>query len=271
MATRTCQNIIVSLSGILNGIVIHSPEIYNGQIAFVGYYRINKAHCGGCHRIQVHTIGEGAVVMLVYISMNIVSLYPDPLGQIGQRTFQQGFDINFSVHLANIRTFLYICRKVTSMTEKNILIPIHVYSYDELSDTDRRLVDMAREATTRSYAPYSHFRVGAALLLDNGEIVTGSNQENAAYPSGTCAERTTAYYAHSTYPQARFDTLCVAARGTDGAEVEEPISPCGACRQALVEYEKIGGRPVRMLLAGRHEIYELPSIASSLPLTFDSF
>lgn len=157
------------------------------------------------------------------------------------------------------------------MTEKNIITPIRVYQYDELTDTDRRLVDMAREATQRSYAPYSRFCVGAALLLDNGEIITGSNQENAAYPSGTCAERTTAFYAHSTYPQARFDTLCIAARGTDGAEVESPISPCGACRQALVEFEKTSRRPVRLLLVGRSEIYELPSIASTLPLTFDSF
>lgn len=156
------------------------------------------------------------------------------------------------------------------MTEKNIIIPIRVHKYEELTDADRRLVDMARQATERSYAPYSRFCVGAALLLDNGEIVTGSNQENAAFPSGTCAERTAAYYAHSTYPDARFDTLCVAARGTDGAELPQPISPCGACRQALVEYEKLSRRAVRLLLVGRSEIYELPSISSTLPLTFDS-
>ncbi len=83
------------------------------------------------------------------------------------------------------------------MRRKDIITSIEVANYEELNETDRHLVDLAREATLRSYAPYSHFRVGAALLLDNGEVVTGSNQENAAYPSGTCAERTTAFYARA--------------------------------------------------------------------------
>ena len=88
------------------------------------------------------------------------------------------------------------------MSEKNIELKMIEMQYDELSESRRRLVDLARAATDRSYAPYSHFRVGAAIELDNGEIVTGSNQENAAYPSGICAERTAAYYAHATYPDA---------------------------------------------------------------------
>ncbi len=129
-------------------------------------------------------------------------------------------------------------------------------------------MDLAREATLRSYAPYSHFRVGAALLLDNGEVVTGSNQENAAYPSGTCAERTTAFYAHSRYPEAKFVTLAIAARDTSGEEISSPISPCGACRQSLLEFETLGGADVKVILAGAKEIYILPSVRSLLPLCF---
>lgn len=157
------------------------------------------------------------------------------------------------------------------MKQFDITTVIYACSYDELDDTSRRLVDMAREATGRSYAPYSKFHVGAAILLDNGEIVTGSNQENAAYPSGTCAERTAAYFAHSQHPQARFQAIAIAARGTDGLEVQSPIPPCGACRQALLEYEKLAGHGVTVLLAGKNEIYRLPSVRSLMPLAFTEF
>lgn len=154
------------------------------------------------------------------------------------------------------------------MHRKDITTSIDVATYEELNETDRHLVDLARQATSRSYAPYSHFRVGAALLLDNGEIVTGSNQENAAFPSGTCAERTTAFYAHSRYPDAKFVTLAIAARDTSGEEISSPVSPCGACRQSLLEFEILGGSDVKVVLAGAKEIYILPSVRSLLPLCF---
>lgn len=157
------------------------------------------------------------------------------------------------------------------MKEFNLLTPIKTASFDELSETDRQLVSAAREATLRAYAPYSRFSVGAAVLLDNGVTVQGSNQENAAFPSSTCAERTAAYYAHSAYPDAKFVTIAIAARGTDGNELAEPISPCGACRQALAEYEKLAARDVRVLLAGKDEIYIVPSVHALLPLTFTEF
>ena len=157
------------------------------------------------------------------------------------------------------------------MKEATITIPVIEAQYDELTETDRRLIDEARQATERSYAPYSRFHVGAAILLDNGETVTGANQENAAYPSGTCAERSACYYAHARYPEARFMAIAIAARGTDGLEVAEPISPCGACRQALLEYETLAGRNVRVILAGRDRIYILPSVRSTLPLAFSEF
>ena len=144
-------------------------------------------------------------------------------------------------------------------------------TFDELDDTCRALVCQARQATFRSYSPYSHFKVGAAILLSNGETVTGSNQENVAYPSGTCAERTTAFYAHSRYPDAGFEMIAIAARGTDDEWVKVPISPCGACRQVLLEYENLAGHPVPVLLAGRSEVYILPSVKSLLPFAFSEF
>lgn len=157
------------------------------------------------------------------------------------------------------------------MRNFEITVPVVEVRFDELSPEERHLVSLAREQTATSYAPYSNFHVGAAILLDNGEIVTGSNQENAAYPSGLCAERTAAFYAHARFPEARFRTIAIAARGTDGLEVTDPVAPCGACRQSLLEYEKLAGADVRVILAGRERIFILPSVRSTLPLAFSEF
>lgn len=157
------------------------------------------------------------------------------------------------------------------MKEKNLIIPYLSTSFDELDEPDRQLVHLAREATFRSYAPYSHFRVGAAIRLDNGQTVTGANQENVAYPSGTCAERTACYYAHASYPEARFEAIAITARDTDGNFVPTPTAPCGACRQALLEYEMLAGHDVRVILAGADEIIILPSVKSTLPFAFTEF
>lgn len=157
------------------------------------------------------------------------------------------------------------------MKTKNITTPIISAQYPELTPTQQLLVDKARQATHRSYAPYSHFSVGAAILLSDGTIVTGANQENAAFPSSTCAERSACYYAGANYPDAKFEKIAIAARGTDGNELQQPIPPCGACRQALLEYEKLAGHPVEVILTGTDEIYILPSVASLLPLSFSEF
>lgn len=157
------------------------------------------------------------------------------------------------------------------MILKEIKIPYQELSLDELSEADRRLVDAARDATFRSYAPYSRFSVGAAILLDNGETITGANQENAAFSSGTCAERSACFYAHATYPDARFRKIAIAARDTSGDFVKTPISPCGSCRQALLEYEVLAGEPVQVILAGADKAYILPSVASTLPFAFAEF
>ena len=157
------------------------------------------------------------------------------------------------------------------MEQLNITTSIFISKYEELSDSERHLVDEAQQASLRAYAPYSNFSVGAAILLSNGEIMTGSNQENVAYPSGTCAERTACYYAHSQYPDAKFQTIAIAALGTDGKEVTRPISPCGSCRQALLEYEQLFSDNIKVILVGAEDIYILQSIKSLLPLAFSDF
>lgn len=157
------------------------------------------------------------------------------------------------------------------MKELDIRVPVTELTYDELDERQKRLVGLARQYTYRSYAPYSHFNVGAAIALDNGEIVCGSNQENAAYSSGTCAERSACFAAGAQWSDAKFECIAIAARGVDGEEQPHPISPCGACRQSLLEYETIAGHPVEVLLVGAKAIYRLPSIKDLLPLAFTEF
>ena len=155
------------------------------------------------------------------------------------------------------------------MKDLKLLIDIKIYDYRELDNADRELIDAACEATKRSYAPYSHFSVGAAARLANGIVVTGTNQENAAYPSGLCAERTTLFYANSQYPDQAVETLAIAAHnGRDF--LDAPIPPCGACRQVMLETEKRFKRPMRILLYGKEGIYELKNVGDLLPLSFDA-
>lgn len=150
---------------------------------------------------------------------------------------------------------------------------------EELSEADQTLIEAAKEATRRSYAPYSKFHVGAAIRMADGSIATGSNQENAAFPSSLCAERTAAYHASSANPGMAMKKIAIAAwtklNRPDGLPHDEyfqesPISPCGACRQALIEYEALYG-PIEVILYGREKTYVLPSVASLLPLCFTHF
>jgi cytidine deaminase len=157
------------------------------------------------------------------------------------------------------------------MKHITITTPITVMERSEISDKDKVLVEKACAATYRSYAPYSHFCVGAAIELDNGEVVTGSNQENAAFPSGICAERSACFYAGAQYPEAKFVKIVIAARGEDGEFVENAISPCGACRQSLLEYETLAGHDVEVILVSRSQVYVAPSVKSLLPLAFTEF
>lgn len=157
------------------------------------------------------------------------------------------------------------------MEQKIISITLTECHYDELGDADRELVRRAVAMTATSYAPYSHFHVGAAIRLADGTVVTGSNQENAAFPSGTCAERSACFNAGANFPTVPFEAIAIAAKDEDGLLTETPVSPCGACRQSLLEYEKIARRPVRVILAGRDKVSILPSVKSLLPLAFTDF
>lgn len=164
------------------------------------------------------------------------------------------------------------------MKEREIKTAFKEYTFDELPEADRRLIEQAKEMTRKSYAPWSRFMVGAAILLENGEVVTGANQENVAFPSGTCAERSACYFAGANYPGVAFKKIAIAARNlsrNDLCDFEEsfealPVSPCGACRQALVEYERLYG-PIEVILYGRDATYVLPSVSSLMPFTFTDF
>ena len=154
------------------------------------------------------------------------------------------------------------------MNELNITAKIQVCTYDELKISEKNLIDKAKDAVKQSYSPYSRFQVGAAvLLLDSGDIIQGSNQENAAFPSGLCAERTALFYANSRYPQNAVEAIAIAAF-SNGDFTEEPITPCGACRQVMVEVQNRFKHPVRLLLYGKKKIFVIDDITAILPLSF---
>ena len=155
------------------------------------------------------------------------------------------------------------------MENKTFSIPYITLQENELSAKDALLVKAAKEATESAYAPYSHFHVGAAVLLENGEIIRGNNQENAAYPSGMCAERCAVFYANANYPNVPVCTIAIAASPQEGIFTEIPITPCGACRQVLLESEMRYGEDIDVLLYGRKYIYKISNVKSLLPLAFD--
>lgn len=165
------------------------------------------------------------------------------------------------------------------MKNKEIRINVEELCYEELCEEDRRLVDKAKEMTRTSYVPYSRFHVGAAILMANGETVSGSNQENAAFSPTMCAERNAAFQASALYPGVAFRKIAIAAwtrlHMPDETPDElcfqkQPISPCGVCRQALLEYETLYG-DIEVLLYGLDGIFRLKSVKDLLPLSFTEF
>lgn len=140
---------------------------------------------------------------------------------------------------------------------------------EELPVADRNLLLEARRITSQAYAPYSGFHVGAAILLDNGQMVSGNNQENSAYPSGLCAERVTLFYANANYPNSAVKTIAISA-AKNGTLVKEPVKPCGGCRQALAEAEVRFQNPIRIILDGRDKVLVLNGVESLLPLSFSN-
>jgi len=151
--------------------------------------------------------------------------------------------------------------------ERQICAKIVFCTLEELPEIEKILIERAKSASANAYAPYSHFLVGAAVLLENGEIITGNNQENAAYPSGLCAERTAMFYANANYPDVAVTTLAVAAQNAGGF-LKDPIAPCGSCRQVLLETEQRYGKKLRVLLYGASEIAILETVKDLLPLSF---
>ena len=143
-------------------------------------------------------------------------------------------------------------------------------SINELPNDVKALMEQAVAIRKKSYAPYSKFHVGAALLLDNGEIVLGSNQENAAYPSGLCAERVAVFYAGASHPEAKILKMAISA-ASEEKKVEEPIPPCGACRQSIAEYEMKQDSPIEIYFMGEEgKVYKSDSLKNLLPLVFEN-
>ena len=142
-----------------------------------------------------------------------------------------------------------------------------VLSGSELTEEAKKTIEAAKDASYRAYAPYSNFMVGAAVLLEDGTLITGNNQENAAFPSGICAERTAVFSANSLYPELPVNILAIAAQ-SQGKFLKKPVSPCGACRQVLLESEKRYGRKIDIYLYGMEEIYYLKGADMLLPLSF---
>ena len=157
------------------------------------------------------------------------------------------------------------------MEKTNITTYFTVYNdLDELLIEDQNLFKKAIRARDKAYAPYSNFLVGTAILLANGKVITGNNQENAAYPSGLCAERVAIYYAAAKYPNINILKIVISAK-SNNKKVDQPIAPCGSCRQAIAEYEQKQNSPISILMMGDSgKIFKCESLEDILPLAFGS-
>ncbi len=153
------------------------------------------------------------------------------------------------------------------MESLELLTKVRVYSLIECSNEKKDLIEKAKNSSNSAYAPYSGFHVGAAVLLEDGTIVTGSNQENAAYPSGLCAERTALFYANAHYPDLAVKAIAITAK-TKGNFTKDICAPCGSCRQVLVEVENRYNTPIQIIMYGENHIYEVDSIRDLLPFCF---
>ena len=156
------------------------------------------------------------------------------------------------------------------MKTKTLSIKYEIYgSIDELDPADRELVEAATEAQKTSYAPYSKFNVGAAIRLDNGLIIKGSNQENAASPDGLCAERTAMFAASAAYPDNAMVSMAIS--GGYGFKMDDtPCTPCGSCRQVMAEYQNKSGVPMSVIMAGKKQTWKFHKVEDILPFIFNS-
>lgn len=154
------------------------------------------------------------------------------------------------------------------MIKKTIETNVSIYNFEELDESQKRLINKAKEQVNKAYAPYSEFHVGAAVELENGEIFAASNQENSAYPSGLCAERVAMFFANAQYPDIPVRMLAIAAL-TSGSFLAEPITPCGSCRQVLLETEMRFEKNIKVLLYGTNHVFEIDNVKQLLPLCFE--
>lgn len=153
------------------------------------------------------------------------------------------------------------------MKSFEIVTKIRIYKESDYPEGKKELLEKAKTSALKAYAPYSKYHVGAAVLLDDGTIVTGNNQENAAYPSGLCAERTALFYANANHPDKAVKAIAIAAHNK-GQYSKDVCTPCGSCRQVLVEVENRYDSPVEIIMYGEGQIYEVDSIRDLLPLSF---
>lgn len=153
------------------------------------------------------------------------------------------------------------------MKKIDLSITIGFCQPEELPEAEQELIERAKEATHNSYSPYSKFAVGAAVRLADGTIIIGANQENAAFPSGLCAERTAIFAAQAQHPDQPITTLAIAARNQNGL-MRDPIVPCGSCRQVMTEIEDRYKQPIRILLYGTAGTYVIKTVKDILPLCF---
>lgn len=168
------------------------------------------------------------------------------------------------------KNLIFVLVNHLAMTERKISIKYTEYaSLSELSQGDRELAQAAIDAIQGSYAPYSHFNVGAAVRLSGGDIVTGANQENAAFPSSLCAERTAMFSAGASHPDEAMVSIALAG-SSDGVLTGTPATPCGSCRQVMAQYQLKGGQPMSVIMVGADRIWKFDRVDDILPLIFDS-
>ncbi len=154
------------------------------------------------------------------------------------------------------------------MNIKEFKISLKEYKEEELNQEEKGLMENALKASVHAYAPYSNFHVGAAVLLEDGTVILGSNQENAAYPSGLCAERVALFYAQSQYPDIPVKALAITAV-SDNFSIDSPVSPCGACRQVIAETEFRHQKKIKIIMKGQTgPVYIADGIETLLPLSF---
>ena len=154
------------------------------------------------------------------------------------------------------------------MKENQIQIHYNTYKWEELSEIYKNLMDRSIEAQLNAYAPYSNFKVGAAILLEDGTIFTGNNQENSAFPSGLCAERVAILACSAQYPNIKINVIAISSN-SEKIDINTVLAPCGSCRQSMYEYESKQNKPIRVLLKGvDNEVVEFLSVSDLLPLVF---